>query len=268
MITLDKKREIILMHLREGLSKRRISGMTGISRKTVTKYVNEYNEKVIRSEECNDDKELKVIIDELVSAPKYDITNRKKNKFTDEIEDAINKMLKENEEKRLTGRRKNIKKKIDIHEALIEAGFDIGYTTVCNYVSSIEGKKEAFIRQEYDLGETIEFDWGEVKLIIGGKIQVLNMGLLTTAKGFYNYSRLYHNKKMENFLDIHVRCIDHIGGVHREFLYDNLKQAVKRFVGPNEKEATDDLVKLSLYYGFRYRFCNAGKGNEKGAVEC
>jgi hypothetical protein len=176
-------------------------------------------------------------------------------------------MLKDNEEKRISGTRKNVKKKIDIYETLIESGFDIGYTTVCNYVSSIENKKEAYIRQQYDLGETIEFDWGDVKLIIGGKIQSLSMGLLTTAKGFNNFGRLYHNKKMENFLDIHVKGINHIGGVHREFVYDNLKQAVRSFVGPNEKEATDDLIKISLYYGFRYRFCNCRKGNEKGSVE-
>ena len=72
---------------------------------------------------------------------------------------------------------------------------------------------------------------------------------------------------MENFLDMHVACIDHIGGVHREFLYDNLKQAVRHFVGPNEKEATEDLIKISLYYGFRYRFCNTYSAWEKGAVE-
>jgi hypothetical protein len=87
-------------------------------------------------------------------------------------------MLKDNEEKRISGRRKNVKKKIDIYETLIESGFDIGYTTVCNYVSSIENKKEAYIRQQYDLGETIEFDWGDVKLIIGGKIQSLSMGIM------------------------------------------------------------------------------------------
>jgi hypothetical protein len=46
-----------------------------------------------------------------------------------------------------------------------------------------------------------------------------------------------------------------------------MKTAVKRFVGKTEKEATDDLIKLSLYYGFKYRFCNVRSGNEKGHVE-
>ncbi|MGI5892668.1 MAG: hypothetical protein ACOX7H_08100 [Bacillota bacterium] len=73
-------------------------------------------------------------------------------------------------------------KKTDIHEHLVENGYDMGYTTVCNYIRKTYDKKEAFVRQEYDLGETLEFDWGDVKLTITGKLTTLNMGLFTTAK--------------------------------------------------------------------------------------
>jgi len=261
------KREVIMMYLRDKLSKREIAKQTGLSRTTVNKYLDSYNKKTSELDECVDKDQSKVIMDEIVSAPKYDSSRRQKVKLTDDVKDEIHKMLKENEEKKLTGRRKNIKKKIDIHEKLEKSGVDIGDTTVCNYLRLIQDKKEAFIRQEYDLGETIEFDWGDLKLVIEGEVKALYLGLLTTAAGFYHYSDIYHNMKMENFLDMHVNCIDHIGGVHREFLYDNLKQAVRHFVGPNEKEATEDLIKISLYYGFKYRFCNIYKPNEKGSVE-
>ncbi len=40
-------------------------------------------------------------------------------------------------------------------------GHDISYSTVCNYIKENLETKEAFIRQEYSLGETLEFDWGE-----------------------------------------------------------------------------------------------------------
>ena len=46
-----------------------------------------------------------------------------------------------------------------------------------------------------------------------------------------------------------------------------MKTAVKKFVSRTEKEPTDELLKLSLYYGFQYRFCNVRSGNEKGHVE-
>ncbi|HCC08044.1 MAG TPA: hypothetical protein DEP72_07825 [Clostridiales bacterium] len=46
-----------------------------------------------------------------------------------------------------------------------------------------------------------------------------------------------------------------------------MKVAVAKFVGVHEKEATADLKKLALYYGFNYRLCNVRRGNEKGHVE-
>jgi len=45
-------------------------------------------------------------------------------------------------------------------------------------------------------------------------------------------------------------------------VYDNMKVAVKKFVGPTEEEATEALKKISIYYGFNYRFCNTYSGND------
>lgn len=50
-------------------------------------------------------------------------------------------------------------------------------------------------------------------------------------------------------------------------VYDNMRVAVRKFVGFSEKEPTEGLLKLSIYYGFKFRFCNIRKGNEKGHVE-
>ena len=50
-------------------------------------------------------------------------------------------------------------------------------------------------------------------------------------------------------------------------VYDNMRVAVRRFVGLTEKEPTTALTELSIYYGFKYRFCNICSGNEKGHVE-
>nr|WP_246615604.1 hypothetical protein [Clostridium thailandense] len=69
------------------------------------------------------------------------------------------------------------------------------------------------------------------------------------------------------FLEAHVLFFEHIEGAYRTVVYDNTKVVVKRFVGDKEKEATEALLKLSLYYKFNFRFCNAYRGNEKGHVE-
>ncbi|MTI47253.1 MAG: IS21 family transposase [Firmicutes bacterium] len=266
MISLMDKQEIILSHFREGKSQWQIHRETGISRKTIRKYIKEYERK--KQELLDPNNQDKKLIEDIVSPPKYDISNRARRKLTDKMIARIEFFLRENEIKRATGRSKQQKKKIDIHECLVEEGYDISYPTVCNYIREKQsGKKEAYIRQEYNPGETCEFDWGYVKLIINGKPKTFQMAVFTSAKGNYRFSKLYHNQKMENFLDAHVQFFNQIDGVYQEVVYDNMKVAVKRFVSKSDKEPTEDLLKLSLYYGFKYRFCNARKGNEKGHVE-
>jgi hypothetical protein len=46
-----------------------------------------------------------------------------------------------------------------------------------------------------------------------------------------------------------------------------MRVAIRKFVGLHEKEPTVALTKLSMYYGFNFRFCNIRSGNEKGHVE-
>lgn len=272
MVRLDQKAEILMRFFRDNESQRKISSDLQISRTTVSKYINEVRAKFQELDKLSLDadknrEKILLLIEEIASRPKYDTSSRTKIKLTGEIIDRINDLMLENDKNRALGRHKQLMKKIDIHERLVEEGYDISYPTICNYIREHHEQKEAFVRQEYLLGETIEFDWGEVKLTIGDKASTVQMGLLTTAKGSFHSSKLYHNQKMENFLDMHIKAFNNIGGIHREVVYDNMKQAVKKFVGKNEKEATDDLIKLSMYYGFKYRFCNVCKGNEKGHVE-
>lgn len=264
MINLANKQKIIIAAVLEGKTRSQISREVKISRTTVAKYIRDYEQAKSKLAGSDDIK----IKEEIVSPPGYDISNRSKVKLTDEIVEQIQLYLRENEEKRATGRSKQQKKKVDILEALKDESYDIGYTTVCNAVRELERKKrEAFIRQEYGWGDSSEFDWGEVKLIIDGKLKIIQMGAFVTCKGNYRYANLYHSQKMENFLHLHTEFFDHVGGVYRETVYDNLRSAVAKFVGRNIKKPTEDLLKLSTYYGFRFRFCNAGQAHEKGRIE-
>ncbi len=266
MISLMDKQEIILSHFREGKSQWAIHRKTGFDRKTIRKYINEYESK--KQELLASQKEDKELISAIVTAPKYNSSNRIRRKLTDEMIERIQYFLNENEVKKVTGMSKQQKKKIDIYECLRNENHDISYPTVCNYIREhLQKAKEAYVRQEYTLGELCEFDWGYVTLRIANKQRTFQMAAFTSAKGNYRYANMYHNQKMESFLDSHVKFFNHTGGVYQTVVYDNMKVAVKKFVSKTEKEPTEDLLKLSLYYGFRYRFCNNYKGNEKGHVE-
>lgn len=264
VISLAEKQRIILEAILKGKTQRHIAREMKISRTTIARYLKEYEK---AKSKLMDGGDLK-LKENIISLPKYDSSKRVKIKLTEKILEKIQGYLVENEEKRATGRSKQQKKKIDILEALHDDGYDIGYSTVCNAVREIERtNKEAFIKQHYSWGDSAEFDWGEVKLVICGKLKVVQMGAFTPAKSNYRYADLYYTKKMENFLHLHGEFFDHVEGVYREIVYDNLRTAVAKFVGRSHKKPTDDLLKISTYYNFSFRFCNIGKGNEKGHVE-
>jgi len=160
------------------------------------------------------------------------------------------------------------KKKIDIYEALKEKNYDISYSTVSNYINMLlKNGAEAFIKSEYRLGDVCEFDWGEVKLTINDINRTFQMAVFASAKGNYRYAQLFTKQNSECFQESHALFFEHIGQVYKKIVYDNMRVAVKKFVGPTEKEPTDALLKMSIYYGFDFRFCNARSGNEKGHVE-
>lgn len=147
-------------------------------------------------------------------------------------------------------------------------GYDIGYTTLCNQINiNLSARKEAFIRQLYNPGEECEFDWGEVKLEIGGSLQTLYMAVFTAVMSNYRYAILFHRQDTETFLQAHVLFFEHVGGVFHTMVYDNMRVAIRRFVGLTEKEPTEALLKLSAYYQFHFRFCNVDRGIEKEHVE-
>jgi len=261
------KQEVILRYFREGHSQRRISKDLGVSRPTVKKYIKEY-ERGKKLMEGGVSEVEGLLLEELFGEPKYKVSKRSKRKLTTEMGELIAGYLDQNQSKRSRGLHKQLMKKVDIWEALKESGHEIGYTTVCNYIRAVENKpSEAYIRQSYEPGEDCEFDWAEVRLVIGGKEYRLMLAVFTSAMSNYRWAKLFWRQDTASFQQAHAGFFSHTSGVYRRMIYDNMRVAIRQFVGRREKKPTEALVKLASYYQFSWRFCNAGKGNEKGHVE-
>lgn len=266
MIGMSTKQKIILRRYRDGDPERKISRELKINRETVRRYLEEYEK--ARQNLSNAEKEDEVLIEELVKAPKYDSSTRSNKKFTEELSHEVDRLLQINDEKRSRGLHKQVMKNIDILDHLHDHGYDIGYTSICNHINrKLVQRNEAFIRQVYNPGDVCEFDWGEVKLEIGGQMRTLNMAVFTPAMSNYRYAVLFHRQDTASFLQAHVLFFEHVGGVFHTMVYDNMRVVIRKFVGPSEKEPTEALLKLSMYYQFHFRFCNVRRGNEKGHVE-
>ena len=98
MIGLIDKQKIIISNHREGKSQRQIERETGINRKTIRKYIGEYDKKkdILTGEKGSENPEL---IADIVEKPKYDTSKRCKVKLTDRIIKGIKSHLDQNEEK-------------------------------------------------------------------------------------------------------------------------------------------------------------------------
>lgn len=266
MISMYTKQEIILMSHREGKSQRRISRELQLSRKTIKKYIDDYER--LQKESNKPETALSTYL----SMPTlYRSGTRSKVRLTMEVQNAIDYFLKENNNKKQQGMHKQILKNIDILQLVNDQGFDVGYTTVCNYIREKQGKsavnKEAFIRQQYQPGTTCEFDWGEIKLNIDGHLCRFQLAVFTSAYSNYRYAIIYQRQDTLAFMESHVSFFAHTGGVYHQMVYDNMRVAVAKFVGKHEKEPTQALLQLKGHYQFSHRFCNAYSGNEKGHVE-
>ena len=254
MISMDTKQEIIRRYFRENDSIRKISRDIQINRKTIREYLSDYLSAVQSSEKENDPE---ILQDYSITPPSYTSKNREKKKLTQDIETVIKLQLEENEQKKRTGLGKQIKRKIDIHEYLLSQGFEIGYTTVCNYIRESQLRHfEAYIKQVYVPGEECEFDWAEVKLYIAGILKRFYQAVFTSAYSNYRYSHLYTRQDTLAFMESHNDFFRQIGGVYHEMVYDNMRVAIAEFVGRNEKVPTEALMSLSGWYQFRSSTCN------------
>jgi transposase len=268
VVNLLEKNEVINGYLR-GESKSAIAKKLGKSRKTVRKYINEYLEALEEIETCKTIGEKEAVLMLSTQKPKYQSGIRSKPKMTVEIESEILKCLEENEVKITNGQRKLIMKRTDIHEYLIARGFDISYRSVAAFVTAkLNKSKEAFIKQDYVPGYSVEFDWADVTLDIAelGGVHRLKIGVFTFKNSDYRYALLCTNENTECFMECHRRFFEAVGGVPKEMVYDNAKVQLRRMTG-SEKKPTQALLNLSSYYGFDPRFTNYYKGNEKGNVE-
>ncbi len=253
---------------RKGDSNRTVEKKTGINRKTVAKYWNEYVE---QSELLNDDlaEDISEIQEAIVAAPKYDSSKRGSRKYTDEIDHRLDQILALEERKsRLLGPHKQNLTRFQIHNMLVTEGYDIGYSTIAVKINNkLNKNKECFIRQLYDLGDRLEYDFGEVKLLINGVLDKYYMAVVSSPAADFRWAFLYKNQKKEAFMDSHVRIFEMLGGVYRELVYDNMRNVVKKFIGRNEKQLNEDLIKMAIYYGYEINVTNCFSGNEKGHVE-
>jgi len=268
MLKMINLTEILLYKFRDNWSSYQISEETNYSRTTIRRYLKKFSQfKDDYSQNHSKLLSLSELIEEFVFQYLYSTPVIRRRVMTDEVIQIIDNCIKDNEVKRLTGLKKQRMLKEDIYQFLLDKGFNLSYSSVCKYITNNYGKNitECFIKQQYELGYTSEFDWGEVKLYINNRLRTFRMGAFAMAGSNTRWGQLFQHENTLSFQEAHVNFFKYMKGVSYEVLYDNMKVAVKRLAG--DKKPTTSLLNLMNHYHFKHRFCNIRRGNEKGAVE-
>ena len=269
MVDLEQKAEVIRLK-NAGESNREVARRTGLDRGTVSKYWEEYRRKRFELTSKGLSIDEKQLQEEVTKAPKYDASNRKALKYSDKIEERLKEILESEKRKDVVlgvGHKQKMTNK-QIFEILQSEGYDIGRATINAALARLRSRqKHVFIRQQYEFGDRLEYDFGEVRLVIGGELVVRHMAVFASTAGKFRWCKLYTNQKKPVFMDSHVKFFEFVGGSYKEVVYDNMRNVVSKFIGKNEKELNEDLIKMSMYYGYRINVTNCFSGNEKGTVE-
>jgi transposase len=155
-----------------------------------------------------------------------------------------------------------------VHRQLVEEGYEVGLTTVRNYLREKRRKEaEVFVPLVHRPGDEAQVDFFEVTVEEENhrrKAWKFVMRLMYSGKDFV---WLYDRADQLSLLDAHVRAFSYLGGVPRRIVYDNLSAAVKKVVRRRERELTERFMALCSHYLFEPCFARPGEGHDKGGVE-
>ena len=183
--------------------------------------------------------------------------------------ETIDKWLKEDlnqpRKQRHTARR--------IYNRLVnEKGYTRSERAVSDYVRKAKAEldlnnKEVFLILEADCGKEAEVDWGSAVAMINGKKEAIKFFCMRSRYSGKCFVRAYPCERQQAFLDAHIHAFEFFKGIFKSIVYDNLTTAVKKVLTGKKRLEQDSFKCFHSYYSFKPRFCNVGKGNEKGGVE-
>lgn len=201
---------------KKGHSRRQIAKMTGLNRRTVSKYLEEGTLPVYQQQQRQSKLEsFKPLINGWLEQTDYQATR--------------------------------------IHEMLIGEGFDGSYSTVRRYVESIKERRarKAYIRFETTPGQQAQVDFGDFQIQnADGTSITIYCFMMVLGYSRHVYIEFIDKCTMPKFLACHSHAFGFFGGVPSEILYDNMKNVVvKRLAGTVQWNKTFEA--FCVHYGFK-----------------
>ncbi len=232
------------LHYRDGLNLSEIERRTGLTRKTIRKWL-----KAPEGIEPN----YRRKVGETKIAP---------------FAERLIKMLETDARRPVRDRRTALK----LHTELKLLGFDGDYSRVTEFIrkwreSGGSAVAKAFVPLQFAPGEAHQFDWSEEHLVIGGVWRKLTVAHLKLCYSKTFVVQAYPAQSHEMLFDAHARAFAALGGIPRRGIYDNMKTAVDKVKKGKARVVNTRFAAMASHYLFDPDFCNVASGWEKGVVE-
>ena len=124
-----------------------------------------------------------------------------------------------------------------------------------------------FIPSDPELGREAEADWGNCQAILADEPSKLKMFCMRSKASGMHFVQCYPCERQQALFEGHIQAFAFFGGVFPTLIYDNLTTAVEKVFRGKDRRLQEGFARFKAYYNFTARFCNAGKGHEKGGVE-
>jgi transposase len=237
------------LHCRKNLSVREIARLTGLSRNTVSKWLQGAGSGTV------------------VEPPKYRRSSRpgKLDAYHEVLRQALKADARRPKRERRTAKALFAQIKL--------AGYLGGYSAVTDFIRAwrrqegLAATANAFIPLAFDLGEAYQFDWSDEGMVVGGiyyRVQVAHMKLCA-SRAFWLVA--YPSQGHEMLFDAHTRSFAALGGVPRRGIYDNMRTAVDKVKKGKGRVVNERFATMCAHYLVDAEFCNVASGWEKGVVE-
>ena len=232
------------LHYRDGLSISEIERRTGLTRKTIRKW--------LKAPEGIE--------------PKYrrEVGGTKIRPFAE----RLTKMLEVDARRPQRDRRTALQ----LHAELKAQGFDGDDSRVTEFIrrwraASGTAVGKAYVPLHFEPGEAHQFDWSEERLLIGGVWRKILAAHLKLCHSRAFVVQAYPTQSHEMLFDAHAKAFAALGGIPRRGIYDNMKTAVDKVKKGKARVVNTRFAAMASHYLFDPDFCNVASGWEKGVVE-
>ena len=232
MIGIAMYTTVITLH-KQGVSKRQISRLTKLDRKTVRRIIGKYDQ-------------------DNVEAPSHYLRASKVHEWHSKIAGYLEHNLSY----------------VRILEELRASGFNLSYSSLTRYINLHHIKAETCLRFHTLPGEEGQVDFGDVgkRIDRDGKLRkayVFNMRLSYSRLDYYE---VVFDQKISTWIKCHINAFEFFGGVPEYIKLDNLKAGILK-AEFYESIYQQDYKRFADHYNFHISPCRVREPQEKGKVE-